>query len=86
MMDGKTAAATITEQKSEKKSTKDRICQLRRGNKNVDKQKEVGLIKTARCSSLIWESLGAVWKSTDKSDDWHIMNSARTRPIPFAIF
>lgn len=54
MIDGETAPAPITEQK--KKSTKDRICQLRRGNKNIDKQKEVRLIKNARHCSLIYES------------------------------
>lgn len=58
MIDGETAPATITEQKKKKKenrkSAKDRICQLRRGNNNMDKQKEVGLIKNARRRSLIY--------------------------------
>lgn len=57
---------------AKKKSTKDRICQLQWGNKNMGKQKDVGLIKNARHSSLICES-GRAWRLGDKWNDWHVM-------------
>lgn len=68
-----------------KKSTKDRICQLQWGNKNMGKQKDVGLIKNARHSSLICES-GSVWKPGDKWNDWHVVGIMCTCPIMTAIF
>lgn len=61
MIDGDKASATITERmKKEKEREALKIESVGCGGeyKNVDKQKEVILIKNARRSSLIYESRG----------------------------
>lgn len=51
----------------------------------MGKQKDFGLIKNARHSSLICES-GSAWKLGDKYNDWHVMRIMCTCPIMTAIF